>query len=93
MVYTVVLFMPLKPFLLGPIEMAKRQRCALIGLHGVPDRALVGILERLRAEPVLLEDTTRRRRLTDEVNRVFLVPLGRRRLHEGQQDAQEEIGL
>ena len=60
MVYTVVLFMPLKPLLLGPIEMAKRQRRALIGLHGVPDRALVDILGRLRADPVLLEDVPRR---------------------------------
>ena len=71
-IYTVVLFMPLKPFLLGPIEMAKRQRCALIGLHGVPDRALVDILGRLRADPVLLEDIPLRQHLTDEVNRVFL---------------------
>ena len=78
MVYTVVLFMPLKPLLLGLIEMAKRQRRAqaFVGLHGVPDRALVDMLGRLRADPVLLDDITSRRDLTDEVNRVFMVAGG-----------------
>ena len=78
MVYTVVLFMPLKPWWLGPIEMAKRQRGtrALIGLHGVPDRALVDMLGRLRADPVLLEDIPGRKALTHEVNRVFLAAGG-----------------